>query len=177
MAGKRPSQESPQPSKSPESGVAPAKPASAPATRVLPQRQGLHSPRGSSAGKTSQSTRPSSSSTQQRNGPEKQSVPTPIAAGTPSAQPADAGTLQQQQQAPEEQSSSPRPTRPRNPAGAPGSRPTSGIKRLTRSGMPTRPPRAPTESMGATLVTADSDTRAADIGLMLEALALCAQAL
>ena len=139
MAGKRPSQESPQPSKSPESGVVPAKPASAPATRVLPQRQGLHSPRGSSAGKTSQSTRPSSSNTQQRNGPEKQSVPTPSAAGTPPAQHVDPGALQQQQQGPKEQSSSPRATRPRSSAGVPGSRPTSGIKRLTRSGTPTNP--------------------------------------
>ena len=139
MAGTR-SQESPQTSKSPESGVVTAKPASAPATRVLPQRQGLHSPRGSSAGKTSQSTRPSSSKTQQRNGPEKQSVPTPTAAGTPSAQHAESGAPQQQQQAAKEQSSSsPRATRPRSSAGVPGSRPTSGVKRLTRSGMPTRP--------------------------------------
>ena len=140
MAGKRPSQESPQPSKSPESGVIPAKPASAPATRVLPQRQGLHSPRGSSAGKAPLSTRPSSPNTQQRNGPEKQSVPTPAAAGAPPAQRANAGApQQQQQQAPEEQPSSPRASRPRNPAGVPSLRPTSGIKRLTRSGPPTNP--------------------------------------
>lgn len=132
MAGKKPSQDTTPPSKLSEIDGAAARPASAPATRVLPQRQGLHSPRMSSATQPSDSTRSSSANGQPRRGPEKQPVLLP-----------DAGSGQDREQAPLQQAAEPQPSLPRGaklrgssnePPGSASSRPTSGSKRLTRSG-------------------------------------------
>ena len=132
MAGKKPSQDTTPPSKSSESDGAAARPASAPATRVLPHRQGLHSPRVSSATQPSDSTRSSSANGQQRRGPEKQPVLLP-----------DGGSNQNREQAPLQQAAELQPPSPRGaklrggsnePPGSASSRPTSGSKRLTRSG-------------------------------------------
>ena len=134
MAGKKSSQAAPPPSKSSDSYGGAGRPASAPATRVLPQRQGLHSPRASSAGKPPDSFRPDISDSQQRRGPEKQPVLLPNAAS------AQNGEQDPQQQPLELQSSSPRAAKTRGSTDATpdalGSRPTSGTKRLTRSGKP-----------------------------------------
>ena len=132
MAGKKPSQDLTPSSKSSEFDGAAARPASAPATRVLPHRQGLHNPRVSSATQPSDSTRSSSANGQQRRGPEKQPVLLP-----------DGGSGQSREQAlmrqaAELQPSSPRGAKPRGgssePPGSASSRPTSGSKRLTCSG-------------------------------------------
>ena len=149
MAPKKPAQEPSPPSRPPEANGAPAKPAAAPATRVLPQRQGLHSPRISSAGQSSASSRPGTSDSQQRRGPEKPAAPPPepettlVAEQALQQQPVQPQPQQQEPQQPARsqpgpsQPASPRPTRPRSSASAPVSpisRPTSGTKRLTRSG-------------------------------------------
>ena len=132
MAGKKPSQDTTPPSKSSELDGAAARPASAPATRVLPQRQGLHSPRVSPAGLTSDSSRPNTANGLQRRGPEKQPVLLPDAA---SGQIREEAPLQHTA---ELQPSSPRAAKLRGGVGeapgSPSSRPTSGSKRLTRSG-------------------------------------------
>lgn len=134
MAGKKSLQDATPPSKPSDSNGGAGRPASAPATRVLPQRQGLHSPRASSAGKPPESFRSDISDSQQRRGPEKQPVLLPHAAS------AQNGEQDPQQQPSELQSSSPRAAKAKGSTDATpdssGSRPTSGIKRLTRSGMP-----------------------------------------
>lgn len=144
MAPKGPAQEPSPPSRPPEANGAPAKPAAAPATRFLPQRQGLHSPRVSSAGQPSPSFRPGTADSQQRRGPEKPAAPPPetettlVAEQASQQQPVQPQPQQPAQSQPgPSQPASPRPIRSRSSASAPvspTSRPTSGTKRLTRSG-------------------------------------------